>query len=330
MKRILVAALSFALTACGSSLSGGFSEAGASAGGAKDLSRARAKLAKGEVPRVEDFTFEGMFSEHDLPIGGPACNQLLCIRAGSATAPDVDASNKPAAWVQLGMSSNVDLSRFKRPNLNAAIVLDNSGSMGTDKMEAAKAAAEKLIDLLGPDDLLTVVRFDSFSQVLIGPEPVSDKERFKAVVRKIHAGGSTCIECGLKDAFGKLKPVLSGKRANRVFLFTDAMPNVGATGEGEFMKLLEGAANDGLFTSVFGVGLDFGQALATRITSVRGANYAFLATAEQVSKVFDEDFDMLVTPIAFDLTLTFQPKGMSLASVYGVPARTRRARTPRR
>lgn len=325
--RIRVAALAATMglaLSCGASLSsGGFGgEAGATPGGGQDLALAREKVAQGQVPSVEDLPYEGLYSEHDLPIDGARCEDVLCVRAGAAVAADYDAAG-PSGWVQLGLSSNVDLSKFQRPPLNAAIVIDQSGSMGTEKMEAAKAAADKLIELLGPDDVLTVVMFDNRSQVLIGPLPVVDRAAFHDKVRSIYADGSTCIECGLRDGFDAMARMKSGARANRLFLFTDAMPNVGATGDGEFMTLLESAAEQAMHVSVFGVGLDFGQALTTRITSVRGANAFFLADAERTRKVFDEDFDLLVTPLAYDLAFSLTPGApMGLTKVYGVPGTT--------
>jgi len=320
---IRVAALAAAMGLSLSCGSGGLSsfggEAGATPGGAQDLALAREKVKQGQVPLVSELPYEGLYSEHDLPIDGPRCAETLCVRAGAAVTVDV-AGGDPTAWVQLGLSSNVDLGAFKRRALNAAIVIDRSGSMGTDKMEAAKAAALKLVDLLGEDDLLTVVQFDGSSQVLIGPAPVADKAAFRKAVEGIHAAGSTCIECGLKDGLRAMDSRRSGARANRLFLFTDAMPNVGATGDGEFMQLLEAAAEKELYASVFGVGIDFGQALINRISSVAGANAFFLSDAERTRKVFDEDFDLLVTPLAFDLAFSLEPSApLAVAKVYGVP-----------
>jgi Ca-activated chloride channel family protein len=307
-----------AMMGCGVSSSFG-GNAGATPGGVQDLKLARAKVDAGTVPDVADLPYEGLFSEHDLPVDGALCGEVLCVRAGAGVAPDVSAS-VDSAWVQLGLASGIDLATFKRQRLNAAVVLDNSGSMGTDRMEAAKAAVLKLIDHLDGDDLLTIVIFDDTSRVLIGPEPVTDREKFRRVVRPIKAEGGTCIECGLRDGFARLERSHSAQRASRVFLLTDAQPNVGATGEGEFTTLLESAAAKGLSVTVLGVGLDFGQELTSRITKVRGANAVFLATDDDTRKVFDEDFDFLVTPVAYGLSLTFLPTApLVLGAVYGVP-----------
>lgn len=312
------------LQSCGASLSG-FSpgDVGATPGGAQDLALARKKVAEGAIPAVVDLPFEGLYAEHDLPIAGPTCTEALCARGGAGVAPDF-ASQTPSAWVQLGFSAGlpagVPLSQLRRQALNAAIVIDNSCSMGTDKMEAAKEATRRLIDQLDERDLLTIVVFDDHSQVLVGPLPVSDKAPLLAQLAPIKASGGTCIECGLKDGLASLRLKKSADRANRLFLFTDAQPNVGATGEGEFITLLEGAAQEALYASIFGVGLDFGQALTTRISAVRGANAYFLADAERTRKVFDEDFDLLVTPVAFDLVFSMTPTSpMSMGALYGLP-----------
>lgn len=323
MRAVVVAAASSLALACGLSssplnrlASGG---AGATQGGVQDLKLAREKVASGLLPAVEDLPYEGLFSEHDLPVDGASCGETLCVRAGAALAPDV-AATVDSAWVQLGLASNVDLATFHRQPLNAAVVLDNSGSMGTTRMEAAKDAVLALIDHLDGGDLLTLVVFDDTSRVLIGPEPVTDKEKFRRLVRPIHSEGGTCIECGLRDGFARLETAHAPGRASRVFLLTDAQPNVGATGEGEFTTLLEGAAEKELALTVLGLGLDFGQQLTSRITAVRGANAVFLATDDDTRKVFDEDFDLLVTPIAYELTFALSPAApLTLGAVYGVP-----------
>ncbi len=330
---LLAAALSFAasaalgLSACAfspSSASAGPGGAGARAGGAQDIALARSKVAAGEVPTPQDFPPEGLFAEHDLPLEGSPCADVFCVRVGTALAPDAEAGPDggvaEASWVQLGMASNIDLSTFHRRPLNAAIVIDNSGSMSGGKLEAVKAAAEVLVDKLGEGDLLTVVRFDGSSEVLVGPLPVTNREQFKARIRTLSAGGSTCIECGLRDGFDRIARNASADRDGRLFLFTDALPNVGATGESEFMRLLTANAEWGVGVTAFGVGLDFGQQLVTEMTSAKGANYFYLDTLERTRTIFDTDFDLMVTPVAYDLQLELEPApGVTLASVYGVP-----------
>lgn len=45
--------------------------------------------------------------------------------------------------------------------LNLSLVLDKSGSMDGAKMNCPQGCGRRVIDLLGPDDFISVVAFDS-------------------------------------------------------------------------------------------------------------------------------------------------------------------------
>ncbi len=323
-RTLLVAAGLWALVGCGGSplSSGGMGGAGVTPGGGQDMGLAREKIANGMVPAPEDFLAEGLYSEHDLPLDGPACAQTLCLRGAAAVAPAVDTLSQET-FLQLGMASNVDLSTFKRPALNAALVIDRSGSMSGGRLENVKAAAKALVDHLGPEDLLTLVTFNSDAKHVFGPTAVTDRAALKAQIDDFKERGGTCIECGLREAEEALRGKHGPQRQTRIFLFTDAQPNVGATGEGEFTQLMEQYAAADVFLTTFGVGLGFGQELVTRMSAVKGANAFFLEDGDPTRRVFDEDFDLLVTPVAFDFTLEVLPAAShTLVASYGIPAQT--------
>jgi Ca-activated chloride channel family protein len=317
---VLVAAV-FTLAGCGmpvSSSPGG--DLGATPGGAQDIGLARKKIAEGQVPLQEDFVAEGLYSEHDLPLEGSGCDQVLCLRTATAIAPAID-TGRQEAFVQVGFSSNVDGATFHRKPLDVALVIDHSGSMSGEPMQAVKEAARKLVEKLDGNDTFSLVIFDDSVDTLVKQQAVKDRTALVNAIGKIEADGSTCIECGLREGFKQLatRPV-DEARSRRLFLFTDAMPNVGATGEGEFMELLTSNSEAGRDTTVFGVNISFGQELVTKISAVRGSNYFYLNNAERTRAVFDEDFDFLVTPIAYDLHMALTPaEGFRVEAVYGVP-----------
>jgi Ca-activated chloride channel family protein len=103
-------------------------------------------------------------------------------------------------------------------------------------------------------------------------------------------------------------------------LFTDAMPNVGRTDSAGFRALTQSYADRGIGLSAFGVGVDFGQELVYHISKLRGGNFFFLETPEKIAKVFDSEFDYLVTPLVYDLKVRIEtPRGLKLKAVYGLP-----------
>ncbi len=62
-----------------------------------------------------------------------------------------------------------------RVPLNLSIVLDRSGSMMGEKLEAAKEAARSLVQRLWPEDVVSVVTYDDQVQVVAQPEQESTR-----------------------------------------------------------------------------------------------------------------------------------------------------------
>ena len=118
MTRRLLAVLWAVVSLVGCSASGGY---GGTPGGAQDIELARTKIAEGIVPLPEDFVAEGLYSEHDLPLDGPACEQVLCLRMATAVAPAID-TGRQEVFMQVGFSSNVDPATFRRKPLDVALM----------------------------------------------------------------------------------------------------------------------------------------------------------------------------------------------------------------
>lgn len=319
-RRVFVAlAAALSLAGCGGGAMTGGGGFGATPGGSQDIALARAKVAGGVVPDPQDFVMEGLYSEHDLPLDGAPCTETLCLRLATGIAPASD-TGKQEVFVQVGFSSNVDPASFHRKPLDVALVIDHSGSMDGEPLEAVKDAARALVDKLDENDTFSLVMFDDTVDTLVKQTRVQDKAALLRAIDKIKTGDSTCIECGLREGYKQLatRQVEDG-RSRRLFLFTDAMPNVGATGDGEFMDLVRSNSEQGRDMTIFGVNGAFGQELVTRVSSVRGSNAFYLNNAERTRKVFD-DFDLLVTPIAYDLKMVLTPaEGFRVEAVYGLP-----------
>lgn len=300
-------------------VAGGRATAGATAGGAQDIGLARDAARAGEIPRPESITAEGLFSEHDLPSSGSAADRVLSLRPGLALLrlPDRPA---PSAIVQVGMASNVDLATFRRGDLDLAIVVDRSGSMAGGKIEAVRRALHRLVDQLGPRDRLALVLFDSAAEVAIESVPVESAGELREAIDAIEVRGSTDIEEGLALGFEQVQLDLDPGRADRVLLFTDALPNTGRTDPESFLGLAGRMAAEGVGLTVLGVGLDMGPELARRISELEGGSSFYLEDEERIAGIFDRDFDLLVTPIATRLSISVEPApGFRKVAVYGVP-----------
>ena len=295
--------------------------AGVTTGGAQDLGLVRNHVAAGRIPHPEAFTVEGLLSEHDIAITGPACARRFCIDAATGVAPALDTGGVEAFMV-LGLSSSIDLRAFRRPPLDLVVVVDRSGSMGGGKISAARAALGKMADTLRPDDALGVVIFDDRVDVLREVAPVGEERgAIRDLAQTIEARGSTDIESALAVAFQMVERRHREGAMARVMLLTDARPNTGRVGQRDFLSLSQHYAQRGIGLTVFGVGLDFGQSLTLAISRLPGGSYHYLENEKKLATVFDRDFDLLVTPVAWDLELDVRPaEGYRIVGAYGVPS----------
>lgn len=298
---------------------------GVTPGGEQDVAAARADLAAGYVPDPNSITVEGFLSEHDIPLvppeGAPeiyAAHALSWRRPATESAAIVD--------VFVGLGSTIDVSAFQRRAQNLVVAVDRSGSMDysastTDyrtKLEAVKQALHALVDRLGPEDRITLISFSGDPRLDLESARGDEKERLRKRIDALRAEGATDLFAALRYAFQKAVETAAAERDSRVIVFTDVQPTEGATNTDDFVSLATEFSDRVGFT-LMGVGVDYGQELAQRISNVRGGNAFFLADSDRISRIFDE-FDYFVTPAAYDLTLTISvPDGVGVREVYGVP-----------
>ncbi len=198
------------------------------------------------------------------------------------------------------------------------LVLDHSGSMLGDKMEKAKQAAQRLIDLAHDDDWLAVVAFDSGVD---GTPLVQANAEGKAALRRfvdqVVAGSGTNISLGLETGAQKLRGV-SATGARRIILVSDGQPTEGQTSplalQEQVAQLRDGVAA----VSALGVGVDFNGPLMTKLASEGGGFYGYLKDAGALAEVLSQELDQARRESASRLSLTLRPSGgVRVADVAG-------------
>lgn len=293
----------------------------ATPGGAQDIRYFRDQVKAGEVPHPNVFTPEGLFSEHDLPIpAGAVCRQLLC-PVGAASPAALTVQPDVRFLAQLGFHTGIDAATFRRAPVNLVAVIDKSGSMSGAPLETVRRSLYGVLEQLGPQDQLSIVLYGDQAHVWMPPTPASEKGRIHAQIAGIQSAGSTAMEEGLRVGFDLARASAPGfDGTTRVMLFTDERPNVGRTDAQSFMGMAEAASRGGVGMTTIGVGTIFGAELATKVSSVRGGNLFFFPDAATMEDVFEKEFDLMVTELAYDMALTVTPApGLDLAGVYGLP-----------
>ncbi len=329
--RALFSVLSLLLGLSGCSFSGStnFSSGGrfgATQGGVQDMGLARALVEEGRVPPPEAFVVEGMFSEHDLPVEGGACGDLLCVGSAGAIAPNLDGDAR--AWVQIGLSSTIDPETYERPSVSVIATVDVSGSMGwrygdeggDSPGELSRALLRRIAAELGEADRIAIVTYGSSVSTALAPTSGADRASVGAVIDGLREDGSTNMEAGLRRAYELAASELGRSDEVRVMLFTDEQPNVGETSPTSFQSMVQAGADQGVGITIFGMGLGLGQELFEAMSHLRGGNAFSLMQQDDVGELMDDSWPWMVSPIAYDMHLTVTPSSSTRVTAgYGFP-----------
>ncbi len=320
---------------------------GLSAGGAKDISSFRENINNSYLPLPSDLTYEGLFYDYYFETGAAQeCKKLFCPSYSYALSRD-PFSGERQYFLSLGLNSGIK--DFERKKLNLVVVLDYSGSMGSPfdqyyydrfgnmvevdpsgqessktKMEIADESVVALLDHLHPDDRFGMVIFSDEAFLLDPLTDMADKkpDRLKSSILGIRETYGTNMEAGMEAGttqFDRLLPQGGSDYENRIIFLTDAMPNLGETGDLPLYRMLEENARKGIYTTFIGIGVDFNSELVEGITKIRGANYYSVHSAQEFRQRMDDEFDFMVTPLVFDLRLNLDAPGYEIEKVYGSP-----------
>jgi Ca-activated chloride channel family protein len=294
-----------------------------SQGGAQDINYFRGEVAFERIPHPNDFTAEGLMSEHDIVLpAAEACRQLFCLTGDAATA-DLLAVPQARYLVGVGFATNIDEKKWHRDPVNLVAVVDKSGSMDGKPLELVRQSLAEVARQLHDGDQMTIVLYGDRAHVHLDTTR-ADRGGVARIIDSIGAirsNGSTSMEAGLRLGYtiaDATAPAFTGR--TRLMLFTDERPNVDATDAASFMGLATAASRAGIGLTTIGVGVQFGAELATKISSVRGGNLYFLRDTADVQSLFANQLDYMVSELAHDLSISITPRpGLKIGGVYGVP-----------
>lgn len=256
---------------------------------------------------------------------------------------DVDRGVLPAgaverAIVKIAINGAVMPRRELRPPVNLALVIDRSGSMAGDKIDQAREAALEAVSLLAPDDIVSLVAYDTEAETLVRADRVGDARRLKHAIRGLRARGDTALYAGVIRGAAEIRRNMNdGRFVNRVILLSDGQANQGPSTPEELGRLGHSLMKEGISVTTVGLGLGYNEDLMTRLAQRSDGNTYFVENSADLTRIFaaelgdvlnvvarrvviEIDFPEGVRPIAFvgrDGVIRGQQAQLTLNQVYG-------------
>lgn len=185
-----------------------------------------------------------------------------------------------------------------RAPVNLAIVIDRSGSMKGRRIQNAMLGASAAVDRLHDSDVVSVITFDTATQVVVPPTVIDAGSRasIEAGIRRIALGGDTCISCGIEQ--GMIELDRTRDRVSRLIVLSDGDANAGIRDVPGFRSLAQRARDRGISVTTVGVNVDYNERILGAIAEESNGQHYFVEDERALSRAFAEEAEALTSTIA--------------------------------
>jgi hypothetical protein len=266
---------------------------------------------------VEEFM---NYHTHDIPL--PPRGELVAMEIKGERVARVGYEDQWEEWVfQVGLATRPVAVASQRPPVNLSLVVDGSGSMGSDqKMEKVKNALQTFFQQLRPNDQVSLIRFSN--EATLAYQGAARHSGLETSLRQIYPGGGTNLHAGLMLGLQQLGQMGDGweyNRDRRLILLTDGLANQGLTDLPAILDDVGPFLEEGIQISTIGVGSDVNFDLLAELPRASGGQHHFIgSSSEDIEKVFRKEAESLLAPVLQDVSLQIQlPEELRLVQFYG-------------
>jgi hypothetical protein len=175
----------------------------------------------------------------------------------------------------------------RRP-FHLALLLDTSGSMNGDRIQAVKDTLHLLINALSEDDVLTLISYNSVGTVIAEAHRMgAGKDVLHTAVDALIADGGTNLEAALITLSGVAKNA-AHPPVDAAFLMTDGHVNVGISGTAGLLRIANSAIVAGTPLSTLGYGADHNARLLRDMAVRSRGSYTYADSAELLPAIIGD------------------------------------------
>jgi Ca-activated chloride channel family protein len=263
-------------------------------------SNIRRFLSNNTLPPKDAVRVEEMLNYFTYDYPQPKGNDPFSINIEMSDSP----WKKDHKLVHIGLQGK-EIPTKNMPSSNLVFLLDTSGSMESpDKLPLLKSAFKLLLSQLRENDRVSIVVYAGSAGLVLPSTPGNQKEKIEAALDNLQAGGSTAGGEGIQLAYKIAMENFIENGNNRVILATDGDFNVGASSDGELIRMIEEKREQGTFLSILGFGTgNYKDSKMEQLADKGNGNYAYIDGLNEAKKVFVKEMGGTLLTIAKDVKL---------------------------
>jgi Ca-activated chloride channel family protein len=210
--------------------------------------------------------------------------------------------------LMLDLTAEQNPKHSSRPGQAVQVVLDRSGSMDGQPLEAAKGSLLKLIDRLAPQDSFGLVAFDDSALVIAPIRTMADHNTpsLRKAIREMHTGGSTDISAGYLMGLRELTRV-NAAGGSTLLLISDGHANAGEQKPEFFSDVATKSATNNVTTSTIGLGTGYDETILEALAQGGGGVHRFAGTIDEAVGAIAAEVDDLLDKSIVNAVLRLSP-----------------------
>lgn len=232
----------------------------------------------------------------------------VTIRASLARPYMAAAATPQVAYLLLEVTPGQVMTQVRAP-VNVCFVIDRSGSMKGDKIDRARRATIRAIEMLDHQDVASVVIFDHRCEVLIPAAPVTDHHELADRISRVRDGGGTriapAVELGLRELEKHARADTQhtpSHMVRRLVLLTDGQTE----NEADCLRRAQEAGQRNIPITALGIGKDWNEDLLIEMANRSGGTADYIDRPEKIVDYFQSTIQRAQATTVQNASLTLR------------------------
>jgi len=241
----------------------------------------------GLLPQPASVRLEEHVNNFDYAYPAPTASDPHPFRISLAAAGDM--FHRETTLLRVGIAAREPVPFEKRP-ANVVFLVDVSGSMAAaDKLPLVKRVLARTLDVLSPEDKISIVTYSATAVLRLAPTAASDKARILPIIESLVASGSTAGAAALTLAYDQARRAFISGGINHILMCTDGDFNVGPSDTNALLALVKQQRQTGITLTVLGFGIgNLNDEMMERVSNAGNGIYGVISSAAHADRYVDE------------------------------------------